>query len=181
MKIINILKTIILTGAITILISIPVFAQDTQSTQEPTMVSHYTLANGDIQTNYSNNSYYINSDVTIQSKNCIDNSITIAKNDGELYSFYVDKIDSYYLSEAINITMDQNNAIVDCTVDEQPQAYNTTIIYTDNKVSCFRLDNGDVYSFDNETGFSWKTGDKVKVAIQDFNVLEVHSIPIDER
>jgi len=169
MKIINILKTIILTGAITILISIPVFAQDTQSTQEPTMVSHYTLANGDIQTNYSNNSYYIN------------NSITIAKNDGELYSFYVDKIDSYYLSEAINITMDQNNAIVDCTVDEQPQAYNTTIIYTDNKVSCFRLDNGDVYSFDNETGFSWKTGDKVKVAIQDFNVLEVHSIPIDER
>ena len=94
MKIIlNTIKTIILTGAITILTIIPVIAQDTniQSIQDKKIIGVYTESNenfylekGDTITEYEDGTYYINSDVEIQSIDYIDNSITVAKNNGEL-------------------------------------------------------------------------------------------------
>lgn len=176
----NTIKTIILTGAIAILTSIPTFASE-QPSQEPTITNHYITQNNEVVTNYSDGTYYINSDVEVQSINHIDNTITIAKNDGQLYSFYDDNVNGYYLAEIINITIDQNNAIVDCTVDSEPIVYNTQIDSIEGDTT-FLIANGNKYSFNNIEGQDgWITGDKCKAVIQDGRLLEVRPIPLNER
>ena len=100
----SILKSIILTGTITILISIPVLADS----NDPNILNHYTNFKGDVVTVYKDNTTYINSDVKIQSIDKTTNTVTINKQ-GELYSFYVDSTDNYYLNEQINITMMSRN------------------------------------------------------------------------
>lgn len=149
-------------------------AQDIETIQEPSIINHYTDNKGNVITNYSDGSYYVNSDVEIQVVDKINKTVTINK-DGELYSFYTDDIDNYYLGEAINITMDQDNKIVDCIVDNQPVIYsNVSIIYDDNEVCCVRIGK-DVYDFGNDDG-SYKVNDKVNIIIQNDIVLQV--IPV---
>jgi len=160
--------TILLTTSIPF---VPVMAQEVNSNQDANIISHYTLANGYMKTVYNDGSYYINSDVEIQSISYIDNTITINK-DGQLYSFYDDNVKDYYLGQQINITMDQDNEIVDCIVDTEPVIYNdVSVIYADNEVCCVRIDNN-VYDFVNEDG-SYKVNDMVNVVIQDYKILEI--------
>jgi hypothetical protein len=149
-------------------------AQDIETIQEPSIISHYTDNKGNVITNYSDGSYYINSDVEIQVIDKINKTVTINK-DGELYSFYTDNTDNYYLSEVVNITMDNKNEIVECNVDSQPVIYNNvSIIYADNNVCCVRIGQ-DVYDFGNDDG-SYKVNDKVNIVIQNDVVLQV--IPV---
>jgi hypothetical protein len=132
---------------------------------------HYTMQDGSIKTVFNNGSYYINSDVEIQNTNWIDNTVTINK-DGELYSFYVDNVKGYYLGEQINVTMDNNNEVVDCIVDNEPVIYkNVSVIYADNEVCCIRIGQ-DVYDFGNDDG-SYRVNDKVNIVIQDDKILQV--------
>lgn len=140
----------------------------------PNIKNHYTLENGDMKTVYQDDSYVINSDVIIQSIDKVKNTVTFNK-DGQLYSFYVDKdsIESYYLNEQINVTMDNKNSVVDCIVDNEPVVYNNvSVIYSDNKVCCVRINN-DVYDFRNDG--SYKINDRVNIVMQDDNILEVSS------
>jgi hypothetical protein len=145
--------------------------ENTVGTDMVNVVSHYTDSKGNVITNYKDGSYYINSDVEIQIIDKINNIVTINK-DGELYSFYCDNTDNYYLSEIVNVTMDQDNRIVDCTVDSEPIVYDgIVVIYADSEVCCVRIGQ-DVYDFVNEDS-SWNVGDKCTVIIQDDVVLEV--------
>jgi hypothetical protein len=151
--------------------SVNASAQDVNAIQEPAITSYYTDAKGNVITNYADGTYYVNSDVEIQIIDKINNTVTINK-DGELYSFYCDNTDNYYLSEIVNITMDQNNEIVDCTVDSEPIVYNNvSIIYSDRNVCCVRIGQN-VYDFVNEDN-GWFVGDECTVIIQDDVVLEV--------
>lgn len=177
------IKAIILTGAIAILTSIPTYA-DSQPTSQTTLdkliTDHYTIENGDVRTVYSDKSYVTNSDVEIQSIDYFKNSITI-NHQGELYSFYVDEPRNYYLNEQINVTMDQNNEIIDCMVDNEPQVYNTTISAMQGDTA-FLIANGNKYAFENIEGQDgWQTGDKCKAIIQDGRLLEVDPVPLAER
>jgi hypothetical protein len=179
----NVLKGIILTGAIAILTSIPTFASEqptNQTTPDEQITDYYTLENGDVKTVYADGSYYINSDVEIQSVNYIDKSITVDKQ-GQLYKFYVDEPREYYLSEIINITMDQNNEIIDCTVDSQPETYNGVISQTAGTIATLKA-NGQVYIFENTEGIDgWQVGENCKAIIQDGRLIEVRPIPLAER
>jgi hypothetical protein len=134
---------------------------------------HYTIQNGDVKTVYNDGSYYINSNVEIQTSNWIDNTVTINK-DGQLYSFYVNNVRDYYLGEIVNVTMDNNNKIVDCIVDTQPVVYkNVSVIDKDNDLIYVNI-NGDKYAFDNEDGDDgWNVNDKVNVIMQNDKILEV--------
>lgn len=180
-NILNVIKATVLAGVITIFTIIPTMAQDTtQSIQDSTIVNHCTLSNGDVKTLYKDGSYYINSDVNIQSLDYIKNTVTIDKQ-GQLYSFYVEDIDNYYIDEQINITMNQNNEIVDCIVDSKPVIYNTQIDSLDNNIATLSA-NGNKYTFINEEGLDgWIVGDKCKAVIQDGRLLEVRPIPLAER
>lgn len=135
---------------------------------------YYTMQNGDVKTIYNDGSFYINSDVTIESMDKINDTITFNK-DGQLYSFYVDKneIDNYYIDEQINVTMDNNNnKVVDCIVDNEPVMYkNISIISKDNSLVYVNI-NDNKYAFDNEDD-GWQTDDKVNVVIQNDKILEV--------
>jgi hypothetical protein len=177
----NILKGIILTGAIAILTSIPTFASEQSTNQQDNqIVDHYITIDNDVVTVYQDGSKYINSDVEIQSVNYIDNSITVDKQ-GELYKFYVDEPRNYFLSEIINITMDQNNEIIDCTVDSQPEIYNGTISQTAGTIATLKA-NGQVYIFENTEGLDgWQVGEKCKAIVQDGRLIEVRPIPLAER
>jgi len=147
---------------------------DIVNTIDNNIVSHYTLPNGDVKTIYKDGSFYVNTDVEIQSISYIDNTITINK-DGQLYSFYVDNVKDYYLYEQINVTMDNNNEIVDCVVDNDPIIYNeVSVINSDAKVCCIKI-NDNVYSFVNDDS-SYKVNDKVDVIMQGDNILEVHPV-----
>jgi hypothetical protein len=119
--------------------------------------------------------------VEIQTISYIDNTITINK-DGELYSFYVDKndLDNYYLSETINVTMNQDNEILDCSVIDNPVVYkNVSIIDKDNDLFYVNV-NGNKYSFNCEDdACDWSIGDKCNVIMQDGKILEVRPIPLD--
>jgi hypothetical protein len=178
-KVKTFVKSLVIATTILLTTSIPAIAQDVSPIQDSNIVSHYTLENGDMKTLYKDGSYYINSDVEIQSVDKLNDTITINK-DGELYSFYVDKdsIDNYYLSEVINVTMDQDNKVVDCSVLDKVDSYSgVSVIYSDSKVCCVRIDNN-VYDFVNENG-SYKVNDKVDVVIQDYEILEVkHSVNV---
>lgn len=121
-----------------------------------------------------------NYNVEIQSISYIDNSITINKQ-GQLYTFYVDDPQNYYLAEEINITMDQNNSIVNAKVIDQPQVYNTTIESIQNNIATLSANNNK-YTFETiEAQDGYKTGGKCKVIIQDGKLLEVRPIPLNER
>jgi len=188
-NILNAIKTLLLTGVITIFTIIPVVAQDTiQPNQDPNIIGVYTESNdnfyiekGDVITEYADGTYYINSDVEIQSIDEINNTITIIKNDGELYSFYDDNVRNYFLGEQINITMDQDSKIIDCAVDSKPIIYDTTIDSINNDIATLNI-NGNKYTFINEEGSDgWIIGDKCKAVIQDGRLLEVQPIPLAER
>ena len=183
MKITNILKSIILTGIITIMTVIPVVAdsQPTNQIQKDKQIAdHYIMENNDVKTIYIDGSYCINSDVEIESIDYLDNSITIQK-ENNLYKFYVDEPRNYYLNERINITMNQNNEIIDCIVDSEPQVYNTTISQIQDDTA-FLIANGNKYLFENTEGSDgWMTGDKCKAIIQDGRLIEVRPIPLNER
>jgi hypothetical protein len=177
----KVLKTIIITGVIAVLTNIPTFADSQPSTQQDKqIIDHYTMENGDMKTVYNDNSYVINADVIIQSNSYINNSLTIEKNNN-LYKFYVDEPRNYYLGETINITMDNKDQIIDCTVDSEPQVYTTQISQIEGN-EAFLIANGNKYSFENEEGQDgWKTGEKCKAIIQDGRLLEVRPIPLNER
>lgn len=140
---------------------------------DPNVINHYTDTKGNVVTQYKDGSYYINSDVTVVNKNYIDNTITINK-DGQLYSFYVDNAKNYYINEQINITMNNYNEVIDCTVDSNPVVYdNVSISKVDSELVYVNV-NGDVYNFDNEEGSEgWQVNDKCKVIIQNNKLLEV--------
>jgi hypothetical protein len=163
--------------------SIPTFADSqptTQLQQDKQIVDHYTMENGDMKTVYSDKSYVINADVQIQETNYIDDSITIEKQ-GQLYKFYVDEPRNYYLGETINITMDNKDQIIDCTVDSELQIYTTQISQIKGN-EAFLIANGNKYSFENEEGSDgWKQGEKCKAIIQNGRLLEVRPIPLNER
>jgi hypothetical protein len=182
MKITRVLKTIIISGAIAILTSIPTFAdlEPTQLQQDNQIVDHYITMDNDVVTVYKNGEKYINSDVQIQSINLIDKSVTVDKH-GDLYKLFVDDPDKYYLSEQINITMDQNNQIIDCIVDSEPQVYNTEISQKQGEET-FLIVNGNKYMYDDIEGADgWQVGEKCKVIIQDGRLLEIRPIPLNER
>jgi hypothetical protein len=176
-------KSLVIATTILLTTSILAFADTTQPIQDKKIVDYYTMQNNDVKTIYEDNSFYINSDVNIYSIDKLNNTIAFNK-EGQLYSFYVDKdiIDSYYLNEAINVTMDNNNEVVDCIVDTQPVVYkNVSVVYSDDKVCCVRI-NDNVYDFVNEDSEDgWKVGDKCNVIIQDDMVLEVRPVPLCDR
>lgn len=175
-NILNAIKTILLTGAITILTIIPVMADS----NDINILTHYTNAKGDMITQFVNGTQYTNCDVEIQSISYIDNSITINK-DNELYKFYVDEPREYYLGEEINVTFNDKMEIVDCTVDSEPQIYNTEISDIQDDIATLIVD-GNKYTFENEEGSDgWIVMDKCKVVIQDGKLLEVMPIPLSER
>lgn len=90
-------------------------------------------------------------------------------------------IQKLLLAEMINVTMDNNNQIVDCNVIDQPIIYNTQINSIQGDTT-FIIANGNKYSFINEEGSDgWKQRDKCKVVIQDGKLLEVRPIPLAER
>jgi len=175
-NILNIIKTTILAGVITILASIPAMADN----NDPSILNHYTDSKGDYITVYKDGTHYTNTDVEIQSISYIDNSVTIEK-DNNLYKFYVDEPRNYYLTEEINVTFNDNMGIVNCSVFDKPNEYTTQLMDCENGVAYFEADNN-IYSFnyDKETD-SWQEGDKCKVIIQNDNVLEVRPIPLNER
>jgi hypothetical protein len=155
----------------------PVSAETQQDKQ---ITDHYIMENGDVKTVYKDGSYYINSNVEIQSISYIDNSITVQKND-DLYKFYVDDIDNYYFNEKINITMNQNNEIIDCTVDSEPQIYNTEISQKQGE-DTFIIANGNKYMYEDIEGEDgWQIGEKCKAIIQNGRLLEIRPVPLDER
>jgi len=172
----SIIKTTILAGVITILVSIPAMADN----NDPSILNHYTDSKGGCITVYKDGTHYTNTDVEIQSISYIDNSVTIEK-DNNLYKFYVDEPRNYYLSEIINVTFNENMEIVNCSVFDKPNEYTTQLMDCENGVAYFEADNN-IYSFnyDKETD-SWQEGDKCKVIIQNDNVLEVRPIPLNER
>ena len=184
----SVIKTIILTGVITILLSIPAIAQDSNIQQDKNIIGVYTESNenfyiesGDVVTEFADGTYYINSDANIQSINKINNTITVIKNSNELYTFKAEDIDNYYINEQLNITIDENGNIIDCTVDNKPQVYNTQIDSIDNDIATLNA-NGNKYTFINEEGSGgWIVGDKCKAVIQDNKLLEVRPIPLAER
>jgi hypothetical protein len=190
MKIINAIKTLLLTGVITILTVIPVMAQDInmQQIQDKKIIGVYTESNkdfyceqGDVITEYEDNSYYINSNVNIYSIDKLDNTITVVNNSNELYSFYAEDINKYYLNEQLNITIDQDENIIEYVVDNEPQVYNTEITKIEGNTAIL-LANGNKYTFENEEGSDgWKTGEKCKAVIQDGRLIEVRPIPLNER
>jgi hypothetical protein len=138
---------------------------------DPNIKDHYTLQDGSVKTVFNDGSWYVNSDVEIQNTDWTNNTVTINKA-GELYSFYVDNIKDYYLGEIVNITMDQDNEVVDCVVDSKPIVYNNvSVIYSDDKVCCVRIDN-DVYDFSNDDG-RYKVNDKINIVMQDDRILQV--------
>lgn len=144
------------------------------------VIDHYTNETSDIVTVYKNGEKYTNLDVQIQSINYIDKSITVDKH-GDLYKFYVDDPDKYYLSEQVNITMDSNNQIIDCTVDSEPQVYNTEISQKQGEET-FLIVNGNKYMYEDIEGTDgWQVGEKCKVIIQDGRLLEIRPIPLNER
>lgn len=180
----GLIKSAIVTGVITIMTCIPTFA-DTQPVSQPTqdkiIVDHYTMESGDVKTIYQDNTYVINSEVNIQSIDYIDNSVIIAKDNGESYKFYVDEPRSYYCNEKINITMNQDSKIIDCIVDSQPQVYTTQIDSLQDDTA-FLIANSNKYSFENIEGSDgWITGEKCKAVIQDGRLIEVRPIPLAER
>jgi len=187
-NILNVIKATILAGVITIFTIIPVVADSTQVSQDKKIIGVYTesndnfyVAEGDVITEYDDNSYYINSDVNIKSIDYLDNLITIIKNDGELYSFYDTNVRDYYLNEQINITMDKDSEIIDCIVDSKPIIYNTTIESINNDIATLNI-NGNKYTFENEEGVDgWRMGEKCKAVIQNGKLLEVRPIPLNER
>ena len=162
---------------VSIINSIPAHATTQQDLK---VIDHYITMNNEVITVYENNTYYTNFDTNIQSISYIDNSITIEK-DSNLFKFYVDEPRNYYLNEQINITMDQNNSIVDYIVDNEPQVYNTQISQIQGNTA-YLTANGNKYSFENEEGSDgWKTGEKCKAVIQNGRLLEVKPIPLNER
>lgn len=175
-NILSVIKTILLTGVVTLLTIIPVMADSNDSN----ILNHYTDSKGDMITQYKDGTTYTNSDVKIQSIDYIQNTVTINK-DGKLYSFYTDNRDNYYLDETINVTFNNKMEIVDCAVLSQPQIYNTQIESIQGNTA-FVIANGNKYTFDNTEGLDgWKTGEKCKAVIQDDKLLEVQPIPIVER
>jgi hypothetical protein len=178
-KVKTFVKSLVITAVIVLTTSIPVMAQNVQSI-DSNIVNHYTDSKGNVVTQYKDGSFYINSDVEIQSIDKINDTVTINK-DGQLYSFYVDKdsIDNYYLSEVINVTMDQDNKVVDCSILDKVDLYKSvSVIYSDSEVCCVRI-GSDIYDFVNENGNSYKVNAKVDVVIQDYVILEVkHSVDV---
>lgn len=114
-----------------------------------------------------------NYNVEVMSISHLDNSITIQK-DNDLYKFYVDDPESYYLSEYINVTMD-NDEIVDCSVVDEPIIYSNIEVVNVSSDLVYINVNGELYSFDNEDN-SWYIDDKVNVVMQNDRLLEVKSI-----
>lgn len=175
-NILNTIKTMIFTGIIAILTSVPVMAD----ANNPNILTHYIDSKGDCMTVFINGTHYINSNVQIYSLDYLDNSITVNKN-GQLYKFYDDNVRSYYLNENINVTFNDKMEIVDCAVLSEPQVYNTYISQIEGNTATL-LVNWNKYTFENEEGVDgWKTGDKCKVIIQDGRLLEVRPIPLAER
>jgi len=172
----GLIKSAVIAGIITIMTVIPTMAD----TNDSSILNHYTNSKGDVVTVYKDKTTYINSDVNIQSLDYLDNSVTIEK-DSQLYKFYVDEPREYYLNEAINITFNNNNEIIDCVVDSKPQVYNTQIDSITDDIATLSV-NGNKYTFENTEGSDgWNVGEKCKVVIQDGRLLEVRPIPLSER
>lgn len=188
--ILNTIKTILLAGVMTILTIIPVMAQDTntQQTQDKKIIGVYTESNkdfyvekGSVLTEFEDGSYYINSDVNIYSIDKLDNTITVVNNSNELYSFEAEDIDKYYLNEQLNITIDQNENIIEYVVDNEPVAYNTEISQIQDNIVTLNV-NGSKYTFVNEEGVDgWNMGEKCKAIIQNGVLIEVRPMPLNER
>lgn len=150
-------------------------AVTTQSSQDKTIIDYYTMQDGSVKTVYNDNSFVVNSDVTIQNMNWIDNTVAFNK-DGQLYSFYANNARDYYLGEKINVTMDNDNKVIDCTVDSEPVIYkNVSVIDSNHDEYVYVNINGNKYSFYNEDGINngWNIGDKCNVIMQNGKILEV--------
>lgn len=190
MKTILNIKTLLLTGIITMFVSIPVMAQNAniQTNQDKKIIGVYTESNnnfyiekGDVITEFEDGSYYINSDVNIYSIDEFNNTITVINNSNELYAFNANDLDKYYLNEQLNITMNENEEVIDCMVDNEPQVYNSEISNLQGDTATLYV-NGNKYTFDNTEGSDgWIKGDKCKAITQDGKLLEVRPIPLAER
>jgi hypothetical protein len=179
-KLLNVLKTMILTGAIAIMTVIPTFAAELK-TMDKDIINHYITANNEVVTVFKDNTSYINYDANIQSIDCLDNSIIIIKENGQTEKLFVEDAMNYYIDEKINITMDNNNKLIDIVIDNIPQVYYTSISQIEGNTACLNI-NSNSYSFENAEGVDgWQLGDKCKVIIQDGKLLEVRPIPLNER
>jgi hypothetical protein len=77
--------------------------------------------------------------------------------------------------------MNQNNEIIDCTVDSEPQIYNTEISQKQGE-DTFIIANGNKYMYEDIEGEDgWQIGEKCKAIIQNGRLLEIRPVPLDER